>query len=184
MSGAELIALGAVIGANNLAAALALGALGERRRGARIVAAFGLSSFLVPLVGLLIGQSLAADLSETGRWISAALLALLGLATLRAAGHSAREDERLLHAVTSWRGLVALSLGLSLDNLFVGFALGLEDAGTLLVAAVIAVFAIAFTMIGLRAGERGHRRRETLAEAGAGLALLAVAAAVAAGLLG
>ena len=46
-----LIVLGVVIGANNLSAALALGALGHGHHRSRIVGVFAVFEFTVPLVG-------------------------------------------------------------------------------------------------------------------------------------
>lgn len=171
------------IGANNFALALALGALGQAPRRARIAIVFGLFEFSIPLVGLLIGRELAEGTSDGARWIGALLLCLLGAWTL-ATGVGSDRAEALSRRVGTWSGLVGLAAGLSLDNLTVGFALGLGGAAPLLVATVIASFSVAFTLIGLQVGAagRGHweRRTETLA----GLALVAVGILVAAGWIG
>lgn len=177
----ELVILGATIGANNLGVALALGALGQAPRRRRIAGIFGLFEFAVPLVGLLIGRGLSGALAEAGRWIGAALLVALGLLTLRPDGPN---DERLAGRVTTTGGLVGLAVGLSLDNLLVGFALGLGDVRALLVAAVIASFSVSFTLVGLQLGAVGRRHWERRARVAAGVALVAVGLAVAAGWIG
>jgi manganese efflux pump family protein len=182
MSPAELIGLGAAIGANNLAVSLTLGSLGQARRRWRIVAVFGVFEFTLPLIGLLIGRETADALAGSGRWLGAALLAALGLWTLRPS-EDPGEDERLARHVTTWRGLAGLAAVLSIDNLVVGFALGLGSTGPLLLAGVIAVFAVCFTLIGLELGAAGRRRWSRGARVASGTALLALAIAIATGWL-
>jgi len=176
-----LVILGATIGANNLVVALALGALGQAPRRWRIAGVFGVFEFAVPLIGLLIGQGLSGELAEAGRWIGAAMLVALGLLTLRPDG---ADDERLAARVTTTWGLVGLAAGLSLDNLLVGFALGLGDVSPLLVAAVIASFSVSFTLVGLQLGAVGRRHWERRVRVLAGVALVAVGLAVGAGWIG
>lgn len=173
--------LGAAIGANNLVVALALGALGQAPRRWRIAGVFGLFEFAVPLIGLLIGRGLSGTLAEAGRWVGAALLAALGLITLRPDGP---EDERLAERVTTTWGLAGLAAGLSLDNLLVGFALGLGEVSPLLVATVIACFSVSFTLAGLQLGAAGRRHWERPARVAAGVALVALGVGVGAGWIG
>jgi putative Mn2+ efflux pump MntP len=180
----RLAALGLVIGANNFSAALALGALGQRPRRARIVAVFGVFEFLVPLAGIAIGRSVAGSLASTGRWIGAAVLAALGIATLLG-GIRNRSDssDRMMRLVTSWGGLTLLAAGLSLDNLVVGFSLGLGDLPPLAVAGTIAVFSMASTWIGVGLGSELRRNWEQRAEIASGILLTCLAIGTAAGWL-
>lgn len=186
MSAVELLILGVAIGANNLAVALVLGALGQAKRRWRIASVFGAFEFLVPLVGLLIGRELAGAATDVGRWVGAALLVGIGVWALVAAARRGRDDgraEKLARRVASWRGLAWLAAGLSLDNLAVGFALGLGGASPLLVAAVIAAFSVVFTLVGLRLGAAGRDRWKRPTELLAGLALVAIGVAVGVGWL-
>lgn len=178
-----MLILGVVIGFNNLAVSLALGALGRRPRRWRIVGVFMVFEFTVPLIGLLIGSQLAGAGADAGRAIGALLLAGLGAWTLWSSLESA-EGERLAQRATTWSGLIGLAAGLSLDNLVVGFALGLGEASPLLVASVIAAFSAGFTLAGLEIGAQGRRRWERRTEIVAGLALIMVAVGVALGAIG
>lgn len=181
MPAGELLLLGAAIGANNLAVALALGALGQWHRRWRVAGAFTVSEFAIPLVGLAIGTAASQVLAGAGRWLGAGLLAALGLWTLRPA-RDPRRDERMARRVTTWRGLAVLAVGLGLDNLLVGFSIGVPGGvSPLALAATIAAFAFVFTLGGMRLGAVGRRRWEGLAQRGAGVALVVVAAAVATG---
>lgn len=179
----ELLSLGVVIGANNLAVAITLGALGHAGRMVRIAAVFGVFEFSVPLLGLLLGRSLADDLGAVGNWLAPVLLGALGLLALASAG---RRQGRpwLVDRAASLPGLVLLAGGLSVDNLLIGFTLGVRDAEPLALAAVIAAFAVVFTVLGLRAGAHGRERWQAPAEALSGLLLIVLAVAVAAGWIG
>lgn len=181
MNAAELVSIGAVVGVNNFAVALMLGALGQHRRRWRIAGVFGAFEFTVPLFGLLIGSVAAEYLSGTGRLVGAALLLVLGGFALRAPAWSGHDREKLARQVTTRRGIVALAAGLTVDNLVVGFALGLGDVEPLLLAATIAAFAVVFTLVGIEIGRRGRRRGEAAAQRASGLFLIALGIAVALG---
>ncbi len=70
-----------------------------------------------------------------------------------------------------------LAGGLSIDNLIVGFSLGLGSIEPLALASTIALFSVAFTWIGLEMGARAQKSYERFAKIAAGLLLLALAGA-------
>lgn len=177
----QLLLLGTVIGSNNLAAALALGALGQKDRRRRIVAVFGVTEFVVPLVGIWLGRGASALVRDHVGWLAPALLAALGLWAMGMAWLRWDASDSLARRVTTWRALVVLALALSVDNLLVGFSLGLGGTDPWLVAATIALFSMVFAWIGLGAGRAARRHWERYAEFGAGFLLLLLAAAMAAG---
>jgi putative Mn2+ efflux pump MntP len=166
---ARLLGLGGVIGANNLAAALALGALGQAERRRRIVAVFGVFEFLIPLLGIWLGRQASGAVEEHAGWLGSVLLVALGLWSIAAAMRHRRDDERLAARVTTWRGLVLLAMGLSVDNLLIGFSLGLGGTEPLLVAGTISLFSMVFISVlriqgdvlelGGRSGARGEHHR-------------------------
>jgi putative Mn2+ efflux pump MntP len=174
----ELVVLGMVIGANNFAASLALGTLGQKVRRWRIVCVFGVFEFAIPLVGIWLGRQAATVVAEQAGWLGPALMAGVGIWTVVAAQRDSVQPERLARNATTWRGLATLAALLSLDNLVVGFSLGLGGASPLLVAASIAVFAMVFALVGLRIGARARSRHERAAETTAGLLLMGLATAV------
>lgn len=169
--------LGLVIGSNNFAAALTLGALGQQERRGRIVAVFGTVEFLIPLAGIWLGGQASAGLASRAEWIGPVLLSMLGLWALWSAVRKQGSDEALVERVTTWQGLILLALGLSVDNLLIGFSLGLAGSEPLLVAGTIAVFSITFTWSGLSLGSSARRHWERYAKIGAGVLLLGLAAA-------
>jgi Predicted membrane protein len=126
----DFLILGAVIGSNNLAVALALGALGQAHRRFRVMLVFGLFEFFVPLLGIWLGSTTAEMFGLHTNMVGAVLLVGLGL--LAGIGGLRRQsedevlskDEKLARRVTHRHGLVLLAAGLSADNLVVGFSLG------------------------------------------------------------
>ena len=173
----SILILGAVIGANNFATALALGSLGQEARRGRILMVFALFEFTVPLVGIWLGQRMSEMVAGHAHWLGPALLAGLGVWTIFEATRDTRSQEKLARWLTSWRGLLILSAGLSLDNLVVGFGLGLGGFDPLTLASVIMFCSVAFAWIGLEIGGKARRNYETISEFVAGVLLIAVAAA-------
>lgn len=176
----ELLILGAGIGANNFAAALVLGSLGQAVHRWRILTVFGAFEFLVPLFGIWSGRQVAGSIAEHASTVAAVLIGAVGLWTTIAAQRRDWDEDALARRASSWHGLAVLASLLSIDNLLVGFGLGLGGRSPLLLASVIAVFAVAFAWIGLRFGKRLRRHHERLAETGAGIVLILLAAAMAA----
>lgn len=178
---AELLILGAIIGSNNFATSLALGSLGQKIRRWRIVLVFGLFEFCIPLLGLWLGQRASATITGSISWLGPALLALLGAWTIRSALHTRQEAEQLASRVTTWRGLIAVAAGLSVDNLIVGFSLGLGEVEPLTLAATIAAFSMTFAFVGLNLGDRAQENHRRSAGAATGFLLIGLAIALALG---
>ena len=170
-----LILLGVAVALNNLAVALALGSLGQIERRGRIVLVFGAFEFTIPLVGLWLGNQVSGQIDSLAGWLAPALLALMGLWTVRASLREHHEDKELARRLTNWRGLMLFSLGLSVDNLVVGFGLGLRGQSPLLVATVIASFSVAFSWLGLEVGSRWEHRWENQIQFVAGVLLIGLA---------
>ena len=177
MTPLELLTLGLVIGANNLAVALALGALGQVVRRSRVVAVFGVTEFLVPLVGIAIGRSAAGRLASGADLLGAALLVAFGVWAVVQGRRRSADDERLAGRATTWHGLLLLAGGLSLDNLVVGFGLGLGQVDPVVVATAIGVSSAVVTWVGLALGDhsRRHWERPSAVVAGGLLVVLGVA---------
>lgn len=176
-----LLLFGVVIAANNLAVSLALGAVGRRDRFLRILLSFAFFEFTIPLAGIWLGRKVSETLSLHASWLSPAILAGLGAFMLAGAWRSRRDRARLARAVTSWRGIIGLSAGLSADNLVAGFGLGLRGIPPLAMALTIMCFSVAFSYIGLRTGHLVKRDYEKAGTAVTGALLIALAAASLAG---
>jgi len=171
----ELLLLGVVIAANNMAVALALGALGQYTRRWRIIITFGIFEFFVPLICITLGRTTARWIEQEAAWVGALMLALLGGWTLATSFRQAEPEETMASRITTWTGLVVLAAGLSLDNLLIGFSLGLGTVDALTVATTLCMFSVVFTWIGLYVGHIVDATFRHYLTATAGLLLLILA---------
>lgn len=160
---------------DTLIAAAALGMLGAGP-GARLRATALLAGFEagMPLVGLALGAPLGHWIGHAADYAAVGLLLLLGAHALLE-----RDDAgpgRPIEAADI-RGTRALLLGLSVsvDELLVGFTLGLLRVDVVLVVALIAVQAVIATQVGLRVGGRIGARRREAAERLAALSFIVLA---------
>lgn len=153
-----------------------------RRRWLRVGLTFACFEGLMPIVGLLIGHRLGTLLGEAAAYIAAGILIVIGGLEIREAimadddddDPDDGEDREKQHP------LILTGLSVSLDELAVGFALGVLDVPLGPALGYIAAQAFVLTFIALRLGRRlGHHlgEREELA-AGIVLALLGVALAI------
>ena len=173
--------LGAVIGANNLAVALALGSLGQSGRSLRIVLVFGVFEFTMPLLGTALGRELSTLIADRVQWLSPGLLLAVGAWTAWGALSEEIDVEELAARAGSWGGLVVLAATLSLDNLVVGFSLGLRALSPLALATLISAFSMAFAAIGLRVGRVAHRNAPRIAGVASGVLLVGLGILLATG---
>ena len=170
---AKLIALVVPLGLDTFAVCCALGMAGvaaaRRTRISWLMVAFEAG---MPLIGLAIGTPLGHAVGSAADYIAIAVLAIFGLHTLLA-----DEDEGaatgLLDA-SGWR-LVLLGVSISLDELAVGFTLGLLRLPVVTVIVAIAVQTLIVSQLGMRLGARLGEHVQERAEQLAGLALFGLA---------
>jgi len=178
----ELVGLALVslsVGLSNFAGSIGIGLSGvDARTRLRVGVAFGLFEGLMPVLGLLIGQALASTLGTYGRYLGAGLLVLTGAYTKT--GELERKEEQ---GAIETRQLVVLAVALSIDNLVVGFALGVYRIPLALAAVTMAVVSVGLSLLGLELGSRlGSRVGEWSEEIG-GAVLILVGIAIGAGLI-
>ncbi|HET8626133.1 MAG TPA: manganese efflux pump, partial [Thermomicrobiales bacterium] len=162
------------------AVSLGLGLVGlPRARWRRVGLTFACFEGLMPIVGLLVGQGLGTVVGEVATYVAAAILIALGGREIWEAVREEDDDDDELRerAAVLERPLLLTGLSVSLDELAVGFALGVLRVPLGPALIYIAVQAFALTFLGLSLGRRlGHRLGEW-AELAAGvvLALLGLA---------
>lgn len=170
---AKLAGLVLSLGFDTFAVAIGLGLSGlDRRDRLRYGVSFALAEGIMPLVGFLVGQVVSSALGGAASYAAIILLLGVGLYTLWEAFH---EEERAFEAATAARTLF-LALSVSLDELAVGFSLGLLHVPVLIAAVLIAAQAFLLTWLGTTfgsaLGEALAERAELLS--GAVLSLLAL----------
>jgi putative Mn2+ efflux pump MntP len=173
---AKLVALVVPLGLDTFAVSAALGAVGVAgRTRLRIALLFTAFEAGMPVVGLALGVPLGRALGGAADYVAIGMLLAVGLYTL--VGRGEHEDERLTRMLRL-RGASAILLGvsISLDELAIGFTLGLLALPVALVITLIALQAFIVTQVGLRLG---HRLKDSFREgaerlAGIVLAVLAL----------
>jgi manganese efflux pump family protein len=178
----SLLLVSVSVGLSNFAGAIGIGLGGvTARTRIRVGLAFGLFEALMPVVGLLLGHSVAGVFGTYGKYIGGAILILTGAYTLL--------QERVLkkdtgHVEMSARGLLLTGLALSVDNLAVGFALAVYPVDLWLAAITFGVVSILMTLVGLQLGHYLGKRVEEWSEEIGGAVLILVGVAIAVGVLG
>jgi putative Mn2+ efflux pump MntP len=147
---------------------------------------FGLFETAMPILGLLLGRSLAATLGHDAHWIGAALLIATGLyAVIQALRSPASHDghDPAVPAGQRTGRLLVTGAALSIDNLAVGFALGTFHLSLVLAVIVIGAVSVSMSLIGLELGGRIGVKTGERGELLGGLVLIGVGAAVASGVV-
>lgn len=170
---AKMFALILSLGMDTLLMSVALGFVQTKGR-VKIALTFACAEALMPLVGLLIGQ-LAGRL--IGDWASLlGGIVLLGVAAwLIFFEDEDEEQEKFERTLTGWT-LILTALSISVDELAVGFSIGLVGVPVALTIILIALQAFVFTFVGLTFGSKLKRYLGEWSEklAGVVLALLGV----------
>jgi manganese efflux pump family protein len=163
-----LLVIALSVGLTNFAGAIGIGLSGvDARTRLRVGLAFGFFEAVMPVVGLLIGHSAAGAIGSSGRYVGGGLLVLTGVWSIVQARRTSAEERK---GALRLRQLVVLAVALSLDNLVVGFALGVYDVPLAETAIVIGVVSVALSLVGLELGQRlGERVEEWAEELGGGV---------------
>ena len=181
-----LVLVALSLGLSNFAASIGIGISGiDARTRWRVGVVFGLFEAGMPVVGLLLGRSLAGTLGGATRWVGAGLLIATGayavIQSLRSRGQGG--DGRQDVAGQRTGRLLVTGAALSIDNLAVGFALGAYHVSLVAAAAVIGAVSVGLSMAGLELGSRLGARTGENGELLGGAVLIGVGIAIAAGVL-
>jgi manganese efflux pump family protein len=173
----RLLAFVLPLGLDSFAVAAAIGAVQVTTlwQRLRISLIFVIFEGGMPLVGLALGAALARAIGPVAGYLAGAAVMAIGAWMLLAADKD--EDEKATRLITS-RGLalIALGISISLDELAIGFTIGLAHLPAAAVIVAIALQAFLAAQLGLAIGARiGERWRER-AEQIAGIALILLGA--------
>jgi putative Mn2+ efflux pump MntP len=175
------------LGLSNFAAAIGIGVTGvDAGTRLRVGLIFGVFEAGMPILGLLLGHSLAHALGGAAHWIGAGLLIATGAyAVLQAIRGQAREEDQPAAGANQLRTgrLLVTGIALSIDNLAVGFALGAYHVNLAVAAVIIGVVSVTLSLVGLELGNRLGTKTGERGELIGGLVLIAVGIAIASGVL-
>lgn len=177
-----LIVVALSVGLSNFAGAVAIGISGvDRRTRLRVGLAFGSFEALMPVIGLLIGRAASGVIGGYGRYLGGGLLVLTGAYTIWQGWGTAELPEGA--RPMSRRTLLITAVALSLDNLVVGFALGVYHVSIVLAALLIGSISVAMAMAGLELGDRVGAKVGAYSEELGGAVLVMIGLALGIGIL-
>lgn len=169
---AKLILFVLPLGLDTFAVSAALGLAGLPKQ-QRLKISLLLSGFemAMPVIGLLVGRALGHAIGTAADYVAAAVLFALGIWMFV----SEEQDEAgKVSALVANSGLalVALGISISLDELAMGFTIGLLHLSILWAVVLIGVQAFLVAQLGLRLGSRFGEELGEVAARIAGLALI------------
>ena len=175
------LALFASLALDTFAVSLGLGIKRlPRERWIKIGLVFATFEGCMPTIGLVVGRTLSGALGSVMGYVAGGILVALGVWEVREARDETDDTTGILQ-LTHTKSVLLLGLSVSLDELAVGFSLGVVGASLGIALTYIAVQAFGVTFLGLAIGARvGHRLQER-AELVAGLLLIVLGAGIIAG---
>lgn len=162
---------------DTFALAAALGIVGisaeSRMRTSLILAGFEAG---MPIVGFIIGDAVGRVIGSFAGWTAIAFLLIAGALMLRP-GDEEKEQGRLkLLARAQGLAVIDLGLAISIDELAIGFSLGLLGLPLAVAVVWIGIQAFLAAQVGMRLGSRVSEALRERAEQFAGIALIGMAA--------
>jgi len=170
----QLVVLGVALGLNNALASVALGTMQmPRRHQLRTAILFAVFEAVMPVIGLLLGESVAGSIGGKARFVGAAVLVAVGLYGLFKQADKKEESTGPVHGFGM--NTIVLAIALSLDNLTVGFGLGMFHVPIALAATIFGSVSLVMTLLGLEVGRFLGSRVHLSADKLSGAVLLLVA---------
>lgn len=157
-----------------LTAALGLAGIPPERRQRTSLVLAGFEAGM-PIVGFFIGGAVGHVIGYFAGWTAIAFLVVAGALMLRPGDEEKEEGRLRLLAKAQGFAIIDLGLAISVDELAIGFSIGLLGLPLLVAVLWIGVQAFLAAQLGMRIGARlGEELRER-AEQLAGVALIAMA---------
>lgn len=169
----KLLAFVLPLGIDSFAVAAAIGAaqVTTAWQRLRISLLFVIFEGGMPLIGLGLGAALAHGIGQVADYVAAA--AVIGVGGWMLFADDEDEEDKAARITTS-RGLALVGLGISisLDELAIGFSIGLSRLPVIAVITAIALQAFIAAQLGLALGAKIAERWRERAERLAGIALI------------
>jgi putative Mn2+ efflux pump MntP len=172
----KLLAFVLPLGLDSFAVAAALGAsqVTTAWQRLRISLVFVIFEGGMPLIGLALGSALARGIGHIADYLAAA--AVIGVGIWMLADNADEEDKTRRIMTSRGLALVGLGISISLDELAIGFSIGLVQLPVSAVIAAIALQAFVAAQLGLAIGAKIAERWRERAEQAAGIALILLGA--------
>ncbi|KPV44915.1 manganese efflux pump MntP family protein [Alicyclobacillus ferrooxydans] len=171
----QLVLLGMALGLNNALASVALGTSGlKRSKLLQIAFLFALFEALMPILGIFLGDEVARLIGNHARYVGVGLLAAVGVYFFLKASDEQKADEQREPSLPGVKSII-LAIALSLDNLTVGFGLGMLDVPLTLAAIAFGCISLVMTYVGLEIGRFLGKKVAVSADKLSGIVLVAVA---------
>ena len=173
----KLLAFVLPLGLDSFAVAAALGAsqVTTAWQRLRISLVFVIFEGGMPLIGLAVGSALARGIGPGADYLAAAAVIGIGIWMLLA-GDGDEEDTASRILTSRGLALVGLGISISLDELAIGFSIGLVRLPVGAVIPAIALQAFVAAQLGLAIGTKIAERWRERAEQIAGIALILLGA--------
>ncbi|SEB45602.1 manganese efflux pump [Paenibacillus sp. GP183] len=163
----KMLVLVLSLGIDTLLISTSLGVIKTKGK-LKIAVVFACAETIMPLIGLFIGKG-AGQL--VGNWASLiGGLLLIGVSIWLIFFEDEEEEEKLERNLIGWT-LIMTALSISLDELAVGFSIGLVGVPVALTIFLIALQAFFFTFLGLTFGSKFKPYMDEWSEKIAGLVL-------------
>ena len=149
------------LGLDTFAVSAGLGIAGLPRQ-QRLKISLLMSGFEIamPVIGLLLGRGLASTIGSAADYLAVAILVAVG-GYLLVSGEDDEQERVASLASNQGVALLALGLSISIDELAIGFTIGLLHLSLPIAIALIGAQAFLFAQLGLRLGARvGDAMRE------------------------
>lgn len=170
----KLLAFVLPLGLDSFAVAAAIGAAAVMawRDRLRVTAVFVIFEAGMPLIGVALGAALARGIGRVAGYLAA--VAVIAIGTWMLISGERGDDDSTAGRIVASRGLAlaALGLSISLDELAIGFSLGLAGLPVIAVIIAIAAQALLAAQLGLALGAKISERLRERAEQIAGAALI------------
>lgn len=138
---------------------------------------FGGFQALMPLIGYLLGSTLAGIVSDFDHWIACALLFIIGGNMIRESlGESDDDDPR--DPSVDPKSMILPAIATSIDALAVGVTFAFLDVPVALAVGIIGGVAFAASAVGVKLGSVFGARYKTGAEITGGIVLILIGAKI------
>ena len=151
---ARIVAFVLPLGLDTLAIAIALGLQGQSPL--RPALLFVVFETVMPLIGIVIGRVVGLWFETPAAYLGGLILLAIGFHTIREARHRKNEVQRL--ALDSLQGIILAGVGISMDEIAIGFPLGALRLPIVAVLGAIAIQTFLVTVGGILVGRKINQR--------------------------